>query len=147
MKKVAKLVMIDHEDKYLLMYRSDHPTFGADPDLPGGTLEDGESTLETMIREVEEEAGVIVTPGDAEEIYAGSEYSRHATYNALYCVKFAKRPPIIMSWEHSRYEWIPREEFIEKSRGAVDTYMHMVADVIERQTKESDYESKLPDDK
>lgn len=54
MKKVAKLVMIDPNDKYLLMYRSEHPTFGNDPDLPGGTLEDGESVLETMLREVEE---------------------------------------------------------------------------------------------
>ena len=35
MKKVAKLVMIDPDGKYLLMYRSDHPTFGTDPDLPG----------------------------------------------------------------------------------------------------------------
>lgn len=131
MKKVAKLVMIDDKDNYLLMYRSDHPAFGIDPDLPGGTLEDGESTLETMIREVEEEAGVIIAPEDAEEIYAGSEYSLHNTYNALYRVKFSKRPEITMSWEHSKYEWIPREEFIEKSRGAVDTYMHMVADVVE----------------
>ncbi len=32
------------------MYRGDHPTFGIDPDLPGGTLEDGESNLETILR-------------------------------------------------------------------------------------------------
>ena len=45
MKKVAKLVIIDSDDKYLLMHRSDHPTFGVDPDLPGGTLEDDETML------------------------------------------------------------------------------------------------------
>ncbi|MEO7905004.1 MAG: hypothetical protein ABIR91_04385 [Candidatus Saccharimonadales bacterium] len=44
MKKVAKLVMIDENDKYLMMYRSDHPTLGCDADLPGGTHEEGETT-------------------------------------------------------------------------------------------------------
>ena len=130
MKKVAKLVMIDDNDNYLLMYRSDHPAFGDDPDLPGGTLEDGETTLETMLREVEEEAGVVLAPEDVEEVYGGSEYFAHGTYYALYRVKLAERLTIAMSWEHSSYEWIPRDEFIEKSSNAVDTYMHMVADKI-----------------
>lgn len=40
MKQVAKLVIIDDRGKYLLMQRSSHPTFGDDPDLPGGTLEE-----------------------------------------------------------------------------------------------------------
>lgn len=57
MKTVAKLVIADSDDKYLLMYRSDHPTFGIDPDLPGGTMVDDEDALETMTREVKEEAG------------------------------------------------------------------------------------------
>ena len=52
MKKVAKLVIIDNENKYLLMYRSGHPTFGDDPDLPGGTLEGREQPVDTMVREV-----------------------------------------------------------------------------------------------
>lgn len=130
MKHVAKLVIIDPEDTYLLMHRSEHPTFGIDPDLPGGTLETGESPLETMLREVEEEAGVTVNPHEVEKLYSGTDYSNHGTHYTLYVARVAARPEIVMSWEHSSYEWLGRDEFIEKARGAKDTYMHMVGDMI-----------------
>lgn len=98
--------------------------------MPGGTLENGESNLETMLREVEEEIGVTVNASDVKEVYTGTTYSKNGTHYALYTTRVSRRPEINMSWEHSAYEWISREEFIEKSRGAVDTYMHMVADVV-----------------
>lgn len=126
MKKVAKLLIIDPEDNYLLMYRSDHPTFGRDPDLPGGTLEDGETLLETMIREVEEEAGVAIDEKEVTEVYSGTDYSKHGTYYALYRVKLVARPEIKMSREHSSYEWLDRDTFLQKVKDASDTYMQMV---------------------
>lgn len=130
MKKVAKLLMIDPEDKYLLMYRSDHPAFGKDPDLPGGTLEDNETLLETMLREVKEEAGVNINANNIDEVYSGTEYSVHGTHYALFVAKLKTRPKIIMSWEHSSYEWLERDKFLQKAESANDTYMHMVSDVI-----------------
>lgn len=47
MKKVAKLVIVDPQNNYLLMYRNQHPTFGDDPDLPGGTVEGSETYVTT----------------------------------------------------------------------------------------------------
>lgn len=126
MKKVAKLILIDPENNYLLMYRSDHPTFGRDPDLPGGTLEDGETLMETMIREVEEEAGVMVDAQAVKEVYSGTDYSKHGTHYALYRAQLKTRPAIKMSWEHSAYEWLSRDIFLEKIKDAEDTYMRMV---------------------
>lgn len=134
MKKVAKLVMVDSDDKYLLMHRSEHrlnPAFSFDPDLPGGTLEAGETTLETMLREVEEEIGVSVNADNAKEVYAGTDYSAHSTHYALYVAKVAEQPEITMSWEHSSYEWLLKAEFVAKAKGAKDTFMHMVGEVIE----------------
>ncbi|MBH2007456.1 NUDIX hydrolase [Candidatus Saccharibacteria bacterium] len=128
MKKVAKLVIVDKDEKYLLMYRSNHPTFGNDPDLPGGTVEEGESTLEAMIREVEEEAGINVDPTATHELYVGK--SARSTVNALYVYRADVRPGIVMSWEHSSYEWLPRQEFLDKAKNANDTYMHMVYKVL-----------------
>lgn len=130
MKQVAKLVIIDGRGKYLLMQRSDHPTFGNDPDLPGGTLEEGELPLETMIREVFEEVAIVIDQDTVTEVYAGTDYSTHGTHYSLYIAKLQHTPEVVMSWEHSLYEWLDRELFLEKASQANDTYMHMVHDVL-----------------
>jgi 8-oxo-dGTP pyrophosphatase MutT (NUDIX family) len=130
MKQVAKLVIIDNDNKYLLMYRNGHPTFGDDADLPGGTLEDDEKPLEGMVREVYEEAGITIAQSGLEEIYEGTEYSTHDTHYSLFRTKLDSRPTITMSWEHSAYEWIEFDDFMEKAKNANDTYMHMVYDTL-----------------
>lgn len=126
MSKVAKLVIIDDDDKYLMVYRSEHPTFGNDPDLPGGTLENDEEPVDTMVREVYEEAGVVIDEAVIQKVYEGTDYSRHKTHYSLYVAKLDYRPVILMSWEHSAYEWLDRGDFLEKAKSANDTYMHMV---------------------
>lgn len=130
MKQVAKLVIIDGRGRYLLMQRNEHPTFGNDPDLPGGTLEEGESPLETMIREVFEEAAVRIDQANVREIYAGVDYSAHGTHYSLYVAELQETPKIIISWEHAMYEWLRRDAFLDRASKANDTYMRMVYDVL-----------------
>lgn len=130
MKKVAKLVIIDNDNKYLLMYRSGHPTFGDDPDLPGGTLEGTEQPVDTMVREVFEEAGIVIFKDKVSLAYEGSDYSAHQTQYSLYLTHLDERPKVVMSWEHSSYEWLELEAFLEKMKAAKDLYMQMVYDVL-----------------
>lgn len=130
MNQVAKLLIIDNQNNYLMMHRSDHPRFGVDPDLPGGTLEEGEEPLQTMLREVIEEAGISIDKSAVKLLYSGSEYSEHGTQYYFFATKVDERPPIRISWEHSSYEWISRDEFLEKAKNAKDTYMHMVYDAV-----------------
>jgi len=130
MKKVAKLVVVGPDGRHLLMYRSNHPVFGDDPDIPGGTLEEGERPLQTMIREVFEEAGIEINRTNVKEIYVGTNYSAHKTQYSLYAASLQVTPKVVMSWEHSGYEWLDRDAFLEKAKSANDTYMHMVYDVV-----------------
>ncbi len=130
MKYVAKLVMIDPGNNYLLMYRSRHPIFGIDPDLPGGTVETGETLLEAVLREVQEEVGVDIAANSVRKIYSGTDYSVHGTHYSLFISKFNERPEIKMSWEHSSFEWLGLNDFLFKAKNAKDTYMHMAYDIL-----------------
>lgn len=126
MKNIAKLILIDDTDNYLLLWRSDHPTFPNDADLPGGVVEVGETPEEAVIREVVEEAGVKVSEKNLQKVYEGTEFSPHGDNYHLYIVNVNNRPDIVISWEHQSYKWLSRNEFLEEARNAADSYMHMV---------------------
>ena len=132
MNQVAKLLLIDENDQYLMLFRSSHPTFLDDPDLPGGTVEAGEDALVAMVREVMEEAGITIQQEAASLLYQGDDYSAHRTKYYLYTCRLDKRPPVTISWEHASYDWLERSEFIKRAAAAKDTFMHMVADVSRR---------------
>ncbi len=130
MAKVAKLLLIDPRGHLLLLERSNHPRFGNDPDLPGGTLEEGESLRETMVREVFEEIGAVVDGEAARHLYDGTEYSAHGVHYALYALEVPTRPDVTLSWEHAGYEWLLKDDFVAKVATANDTFMHMVHDYV-----------------
>lgn len=129
-KKVAKALIVDAEEKYLLLLRSDHPRLPNDPDLPGGTVEDDESTLDAMVREVKEEVNVDVDGGAAELLCSSMDYSSHGVEYALYLCTVGHQPEVTISWEHDSYKWVTKDEMVRIGHGAVDTYMHMVADAL-----------------
>ncbi|QQG51075.1 MAG: NUDIX hydrolase [Candidatus Saccharibacteria bacterium] len=130
MKQVAKVVIIDSDNRYLLMKRANHPTFLNDPDLPGGTIEDGEDPLGAALREVLEEANILLVPNDVRHVYTGNEYSAHGTQYSLYIARVLERPRVTISWEHASFAWVDRQEFLSQAHAANDTFMHMVHDTI-----------------
>lgn len=131
MKQVAKLLVIDHNGMYLLLYRNGHPEFGDDPDLPGGTIEDGEEPLDAMVREVQEEAGIDIETSQVKCLYRGNEYSSRDTEYSLFVETRPTRPSVTVSWEHASFEWLDRQAFLEKAKGAKDGYMQMVYNTVE----------------
>ena len=132
MVKVAKALIIDDHNRYLLLKRNNHPRFGNDPDLPGGTVEAGETPLAAMVREVSEEVGIILDFTKAKELYSGTDYSMHHTEYTLYEVKLTNTPDVTLSWEHATFTWLERKQFLEIIKSAPDTYMQMVYDILQR---------------
>lgn len=130
MKQVAKLVVVAEDNNYLMLIRNNHPEFGDDFDLPGGTLEEGENRLNTVIREVEEEIGLKVKADDITEIFSSTKYSKSETLQTLYLVKLSHIPQVKLSWEHSSYKWLDETDFIQKAKNAKDPFMHMVYKVM-----------------
>jgi 8-oxo-dGTP diphosphatase len=130
MTTVAKVLIIDGNENYLLMTRSDHPTFGFDWDLPGGTLEFGEDPKTTAARELFEEIDLRVAADSLILLRHDTSFSRSGTAYYLYEYRTNERPNITMSWEHTSYKWIGSPELVKRSTSAVDTYMHMVGDTL-----------------
>lgn len=130
MKQIAKIVIIDQDGQYLMLYRNNHPFFGDDPDIPGGTLDEGESILETLSREIQEEIGLVIDQTKIRDLYYGNDYSEPGTYYSLYITNLSYRPDITLSSEHSSYEWIKRNNFLKIASSAKDRYMHMVRETL-----------------
>lgn len=130
MKNVAKVAIVDDQDKYLLLWRSGHPYFPGDPDLPGGTLEDDEEPLAAALREVLEEAGLVVDPSRIIAEYECDRYSARHTLYHLYVAKIGQRPRVTISWEHESYDWVSYDVFCAAAHDAADQYMHMVYDAL-----------------
>ncbi len=129
MKEVAKLILRDQNGLYLLLYRNDHPAFGQDPDLPGGTIEEGEDPIKALIREVKEEIGITLNSKSIKKLHESNEYDKGNIYY-LYEAMHKETPVITISWEHSRYSWLSLSDFAAITNTAIDRYMHMVHDYL-----------------
>lgn len=130
MKRVAKLIIINPEGKYLMLYRNNHPAFGNDPDIPGGIVEPGETLNQATAREAHEEVGAIINPDNITKLYEGDEYSTDNTLWVLFSIHAIEDLVIKMSWEHLSHTWLSKEEFIKEANSANDTYMHMVGRIL-----------------
>jgi 8-oxo-dGTP pyrophosphatase MutT (NUDIX family) len=77
-REVVRAVVLDARDHVLLFHTRDptYPVLGTWWELPGGGLDPGETFLEAVIRELAEEAGLVVAAGQV----GAPTWRRRATY-------------------------------------------------------------------
>lgn len=110
MKKSAGIFFTDGES-VLLMKRKDKKNFNGFWDLPGGKSIEGETELENAQRETKEETGLEEIPGVLINFLKTKEDNREYT---CYFYKVENKFKVIISNEHSKYDWIKFEELQEK---------------------------------
>jgi 8-oxo-dGTP pyrophosphatase MutT (NUDIX family) len=90
----VRVVVIDSGERVLLLHTHDptYPELGTWWELPGGGIDPGETSVETAIRELREETGIIVAPDavgpptwhrDASFRYRGERRLQHETVLAV----------------------------------------------------------------
>ena len=100
-------LILNSQNQFLLVRRSINDTFPGMWEFPGGTMEGGESLLETTKREVEEETGVKVTVlSKLAEKRGKSGSGKNVIRHAYLCQMINPEQEIQLSEEHDSYQWL-----------------------------------------
>jgi 8-oxo-dGTP pyrophosphatase MutT (NUDIX family) len=108
------LTFVASEGKFLALYSEPHPDHGEGGwFVVTGGVEENETHEEAVAREILEETGLVV-----DEIISlnwGSIYNwRDELYEELNFLSFVKPEEIILNEEHSKFDWLDVDEFIER---------------------------------
>jgi len=78
-------------------------------------VDPGETELIAVVRELMEETGIIASPDMFLLAYAKTEFfekENKSVSKFLYLVYLTDTPEVIISWEHSKYRWVPLNELM-----------------------------------
>jgi len=107
-------VLIAHNDKYLVMKRSENdPNQPGHWDLPGGGVDHGEQPLEAAFREVKEEAGLDVTITKILNTFAFHDIEKGAWNINTTAMANTESNQVTLSNEHSECLWVSRSELTD----------------------------------
>jgi len=110
----VKAIILNDEGKILAIRRSaTDPSRPLTWDVPGGEVEEGEDLEESILREIKEEVGITVS--NIEIFDAVGSYNKKGEYwiGIGYKAK-AIETNVILSFEHDQYEWLTKEEFLQR---------------------------------
>ena len=108
----AAILVVDHQDRLLLMKRSDSGCWG----LPGGATEPGERVEEAAKRETLEETGLQIGDMELFGVFSGPElYYKYPNGDEVYNVTVIYRSndwqgDVRINDEHTEFSWFPRDE-------------------------------------
>jgi 8-oxo-dGTP diphosphatase len=92
------------EGRILACRRAEHKTSAGKWEFPGGKVEPGESSAEALIREIREELGFEVQPGESLDISVTSVGKASIRLETILCpveIRFE-----VSSSDHDSHEWV-----------------------------------------
>jgi len=108
-KIVAKALVRSSEGLCLVLHRGNtHPRFPGHIDFPGGEVEPKETLEAAVVREIQEETGLLVDPKKLKKLF--TKQYQQATHVLLEAKLAEPDAKIALSWEHKSYRWITPEE-------------------------------------
>lgn len=126
-KIVAKALVRSSEGLCLVLHRGNtHPRFPGHIDFPGGEVEPKETPEAAVMREIQEETGLLVDPKKLKKLFTKQyQQATHVLFEAKLTEPDAK---VALSWEHKSYRWITPEELkrLPRFSGADQYYIDVV---------------------
>ncbi len=106
---VGAVCSLEH-DGHVLMLSQPHRNGWS---LPGGLLDHGETPAQAVVREVAEETGLRIEPGDA---VAVGVHPHSQSVDVIFRVLLDERPPLTLSSEARRSRWMSPSEMADSDR-------------------------------
>ncbi len=106
---------LEHDGKILLLLRQDHKPQGNTWGVPAGKVEDNESPLEALLREIDEETGY--KSQETQPSLSKVVYVRYPEYDFTYYIYHLKLEQLhevkIDNKSHKDFTWISPEEALK----------------------------------
>lgn len=103
---------LEHNGKFLMLHRQDNKMEGNKWGVPAGKMEAGEKKEIAIIREVQEETGVLLN--ESQLHYWGKVYVRYPELDFIYhmfSVKLQEQPQIIIEEKATKdFAWVSSQE-------------------------------------
>ena len=127
MKIVAKALITNVDGKILVLTRSSsHPLYPHHLDFPGGEVNSDETGVMGVIREINEETGLVIK-AEYINILFQKQIASHKVYETYSTTIDQSSPEIRLSWEHDQYTWMTETELLRLPLPEeVDDYYQMV---------------------
>ena len=116
-------------DRFLYLLRTDSKNPG-NWGIPGGRIEEGETLLEGVMRECEEEIGLF--PVDAKLIPIQKFVNHNFTYHTFFCEIENEFIPILND-EHCGYAWVGENQYPKPLHPGLFTTMNF--DIVQEKLK------------
>jgi len=117
-----KALIEDKDGKILLLHAPGWEKNNTPPhwDIPGGRIQDGQTSSAALSREIEEETGIKII--ESSEFFTAAIAKHEIPFEnhilglvlMVYRVKVPKDSQIILSHEHTEYEWVDKKEAAER---------------------------------
>jgi len=102
---------VEYNGETLLLHRQDHKPEGNTWGVPAGKVDTGESLLEAMTREIQEETGFVLPSSQLS--YFGKVFVQYPDYGFIYHIyhtKLDQRQKVAINHkEHKNFKWISPE--------------------------------------
>ncbi|WP_446665914.1 NUDIX hydrolase [Flexivirga sp. B27] len=106
---VGAVALIEYDGKLLALRQ----THRSGVSLPGGLVEKGEHPAQSVAREVMEETGIRIDPGD---VVATTFETKLRHIDVLFRVVCEREPVVRVGSEATGYEWLPLDEWVDIDR-------------------------------
>jgi len=109
--------IIQQDGKILLAQRPEKGLLGGLWEFPGGKQKDGESLVECLEREIQEELGISIKVGESFGIYKHTYTHYRVTLHAYFCTITGGEP---LPLSASQIRWVFPHEFASFAMGKID---------------------------